>query len=167
MFSAASVQSVAALAEFRAAIIAFRAEGQDALSSLTMDCRKASDWLTDQRKYWERMVRECYDEVVHAKAELVRRQLVPSGHRVPDTSQQEEDLRRAKARYQHAESKVDTCRRWVTTLERAVEEFEGPARRLGTLVEIDLLKAAAALERILGRLETYVSTAPLPPPRTT
>ena len=89
MLSAASVQSVAALAEFRAAIIAFRSEGQDALASLAQDCRKAADWLSDQRKSWERLLRQYYDEVVHAKAELVRRQMVPAGDRLPDTSQQE------------------------------------------------------------------------------
>ena len=167
MFSTASVHSVAALVDFRASIVAFRAEGQDALTSLTLDCRKAADWLVDQKKSWERLLRQYYDEVVHAKAELVRRQMVPSGERVPDTSQQEEDLRRAKARYQHAESKLDACRRWATTLDRAVEEFEGPARRLSTVIEIDLLKAAAALERIIDRLEIYAATMAPPPPRPT
>jgi hypothetical protein len=73
MLSSAHVQSVAVLGEFRAAVIVFRADAQDALSSLAMDVRRAHDWLADQRRYWERAVKECYDEVVHAKAELVRR----------------------------------------------------------------------------------------------
>jgi hypothetical protein len=59
-----------------------------------------------------------------------------------------------------AEAKVETCRRWHTQLERAIEEYDGPVRRLGTRVEIDLPKALAALERVIQRLEAYLSTNP-------
>lgn len=165
MSSSAHVQSLAALADFRAAMIQFRTDAQDALASLAMDVRRAGDWLAEQRTFWERAARECYDDVVHAKAELVRRQMVPSGDRVPDTSQQEEDLQRAQSRLRHTEEKVAACRKWVTILQRAVEEFEGPVRRLGGRVEVDLLKSAAALERLLAQLEAYVQLAT--PPRAT
>jgi len=163
MSSAAYVQSLAALIEFRAALGTFRTEAQDALASLSMDVQRAFDWLADQKRFWERAVRECYDEVVHAKAELVRREMVPPGDRVPDTSQQEDDLRRAQARLKHAEEKVETCRKWGTALQRAVEEYDGPVRRLGTRVELDLPKSAASLERIIAQLEAYIDLNP--PPR--
>ncbi|MFL5329775.1 MAG: hypothetical protein ACJ8C4_12760 [Gemmataceae bacterium] len=165
MSSPAHVQSLAALGEFRAALLTFRTEAQDALASLSMDVRRADEWLTEQRKFWERMVRECYDEVVHAKAELVRRQMVPPGDRVPDTSQQEEDLRRAQNRHHHAEEKVAACRKWAGQLQRAVEEFDGPVRRLGGRVEIELLKAASMMERLIAQLDAYLNFAP-PPTRT-
>ena len=163
MSSPAHVQSLAALADFRAAVVTFRAEAQDALASLTIDVNRATDWLQDQRRFWEKAVRECYDEVVHAKAELVRREMVGPGERVPDTSQQEEDLRRAQGRLRHAEEKVETCRKWAPALQRAVEEYDGPVRRLGTRAELDLPKAAAALERLLAQLEAYIDFSP--PPR--
>jgi hypothetical protein len=89
--------------------------------------------------------------------------MVPPGERVPDTSQQEEDLRRAQARLRHAEEKVETCRKWVPTLQRAVDEYDGPVRRVGSRVEIELPKAAAALERLLAQLEAYIDFSP--PPR--
>jgi DNA repair exonuclease SbcCD ATPase subunit len=163
--SSAHVQSLAALAEFRGAVGRFRADAQDALASLTLDLNRARDWLADRRRGWERAVRECHNEVVHAKAELSRRQTVPPGDRVPDTSQQEEDLKRAKARLRHAEEQVERCRRWATQLERSIEEFEGPVRRLGNRVEIDLPKAAGAIERMLQRLEAYMAAATAPPAR--
>jgi hypothetical protein len=163
MSSPAHVQSLAALADFRAAVVTFRAEAQDALASLKMDVNRAIDWLADQRRFWEKAVRECYDEVVHAKAELVRKEMVPPGERQPDTSQQEEDLRRAQARLRHAEEKVETCRKWVPTLQRAIDEYDGPVRRLGSRAEIELPKATAALERLLAQLEAYIDFSP--PPR--
>jgi len=158
--SSAQVHSLAAIQEFRPAIAQFRAEIQDALSSLALDLRRAHDWLADQKRYWDKAVRETHDEVVHAKAELTRRQTVPPGDRVPDTSQQEEDLARAKAKLKYAESKVEACRRWHTQLERAIEEYDGPVRRLGTRAELDIPKALAALERVIQRLESYLSTHP-------
>jgi hypothetical protein len=165
-YSSAHVQSVAALVEFRAAVGQFRSEGQDALESLALDVRRAFDWLSDQRKFWEKAVRDTHDEVVHAKAELSRRQTVPAGDRVPDTSQQEEDLARAKAKLKYAEEKVERCRRWAGMLERAVEDYSGPVRRLGLRVEIDLPKAGAALERLIQKLEAYLAMNPAPPART-
>jgi hypothetical protein len=163
LYLSAHVQSVAALGEFRAAVSQFRSEGQDALESLALDLRRAFDWLSDQRKFWEKTVRESHDEVVHAKTELSRRQTVPAGDRVPDTSQQEEDLARAKAKLKYAEEKVERCRRWVGLLERAVEDYSGPVRRLGLRVEIDLPKAGAALERLIQKLEAYLAMNPAPP----
>jgi uncharacterized protein (DUF58 family) len=162
--SSAHVQSLAALAEFKAALAQFRTEAQDALSSLRMDTRRAQDWLCERQSFWTRMVRECHDEVVHAKAELFRKESVPPGFRKPDTTQEEENLRIAKARLAHAEEKVERCRRWAVQFDRAVEEFEGPVRRLGTRVEIDLPKAGAAMERLMQRLETYLAAAPPPSP---
>src|SRR5262245_51352793 len=158
--NSAHVQSLAAVKEFRPAVVQFRAEIQDALSSLAMDLRRQQDWLADQRRHWERSVRESHDEVVHAKAELFRRQTVPPGDRVPDTSQQEEDLARAKAKLKHAEDKVEAGRRWVTTLDRAIEEYDGPVRRLGSRIEIDLPKALGTLERVMQRLEAYLAASP-------
>ena len=166
LFSSAHVQSVATLVEFRAAIAQFRSEGQDALESLALDVRRASDWLADQRKHWEKAVRETHDEVVRAKSELSRRQTVPAGDRVPDTSQQEEDLARAKAKLKYAEEKVERCRRWVGMLGQAVEDYSGPVRRLGLRVEIDLPKAGTTLERLIQKVEAYLALNPAPPART-
>ncbi len=156
-FSAAHVKSVAALTEFRAAVGTFRSEAQDALDALALDIRRCHDWLADQRKFWEKAVRESHDEVVHAKAELSRRQTVGPNDRVPDTSQQEEDLRKAKAKLKYAEEKVEKCRQWVGRFERAIDEYSGPVRRLAGRVESDLPKAAASLERLVDKLEAYLS----------
>jgi succinate dehydrogenase/fumarate reductase flavoprotein subunit len=156
--TAAHVRSVAALAEFRSALATYQSVTQDGLEALAMDIRRVQDWLADQRKIWEKAAREAYDEVVHAKAELTRRQTVPAGQRVPDTSQQEEDLRRAKAKLKFAEDKVAACRAWGPRFERALEEYAGPVRRYAGRIEFEIPKAVAALERIVQRLEAYLSS---------
>jgi hypothetical protein len=82
----ARVTSIDALRDFRAALATFRSEAIDALAANELDIRRAFDWLTEQRQFWQRAVREMRDEVTHCKAELFRRQTVLPGERVPDST---------------------------------------------------------------------------------
>jgi hypothetical protein len=158
----ARVTSLDLIRDFRAALATFKADGQDALTAIALDVRRAFDWLTDRRQFWVRTVRECQDEVTHAKAELARKQVLLPGERQPDTTQEIKALRRAQARLTHAEEQVEKCRRWEPALRRAADEYEGPARQLAGLLEADVPKALNLLERLAMTLDEYVAIAPRP-----
>lgn len=159
----ARVTALDLLRDFRAALAAFKADGQDGLTAIALDLRRAFDWLSDKRAFWVSAVREGQDEVTHAKAELARKQVILPGERQPDTTQEEKALRRALARLAHAEEQVEKCRRWEPALRRAPDEYEGPARQLADLLETDVPKAARLMDRLVGALEEYVAVAPKPP----
>jgi hypothetical protein len=156
----ARVTSLDLLREFRAALATFKAEGQDGLTANALDVRRAFDWLVDRRAFWVRTVHECHDEVVHAKAELARKQVFLPGERQPDTTQEVKALRRAQARLEHAEEQVERCRRWEPQLRRAADEYEGPARQLAGMLEADVPKAVSLMDRLVAALEEYVAVAP-------
>jgi chromosome segregation ATPase len=159
----ARVTSLDLLRDFRAALATFKADGQDALTAIALDVRRAFDWLAHQRAFWVRSVRECQDEVTQAKAELARKQVMLPGERQPDTTQEEKALRRAQARLAHAEEQVERCRRWEPALRRAADEYEGPARQLADLLEADVPKAVGLMDRLVAALEEYLAVAkPLP-----
>jgi hypothetical protein len=158
----ARVTSLDLIRDFRAALATFKADGQDALTANALDVRRAFDWLTDRRQFWVRAVRECQDEVTHAKADLARKQVLHPGDRQPDCTQEIKALRKAVARLEHAEDKVEKCRKWEPALRRAADEYEGPAHQLGSLLEGDLPKALSLLERLVIALEEYVAIAPRP-----
>ncbi|HTK75780.1 MAG TPA: hypothetical protein VL371_11020 [Gemmataceae bacterium] len=162
MHPPARVTSIDALRDFRAALATFRSEAIDALAANELDIRRAFDWLTEQRQFWQRAVREMQDEVTHCKAELFRRQTVLPGERVPDCTQQIKALRVAVQKLEHAEDRVKACRRWEPALQRAVDEYQGPARQLGSLLDGDLPKSAALLDRMIASLDAYVAVAPKP-----
>jgi hypothetical protein len=155
----ARVTSLDLLRDFRAALAAFKADGQDGLTAIALDVRRAFDWLADQRAFWVKTVRECQDEVTHAKAELARKQVFLPGERQPDTTQEVKALRKAQARLAHAEEQVERCRRWEPALRRAADEYEGPARQLADLLEVDVPKAVGLMDRLVGALEEYVAVA--------
>ena len=158
----ARVTSLDLLRDFRAALASFKADGQDALTSNSMDIRRAIDWLTERRQFWTRAVRECQDEVTHAKSELNRKKVLHPGERQPDCTQEIKALKKAQARLEHAENQVEKCKRWEPTLQRAADEYEGPARQLADLLEGDLPKSLSLMDRLVAALEEYVAVAPAP-----
>jgi hypothetical protein len=143
-------------------MVAFKADGQDALTANAMDVRRAFDWLAERRAFWTRAIRECQDEVTHAKAELARKQTLHPGDRQPDCTQEIKALRRAEARLEHAEDKAERCKRWEPSLRRSADEYEGPARQLADLLEGDVPKAVNLLDRLLTALEEYVAVTSKP-----
>jgi hypothetical protein len=159
----AHVTSLDLLRDFRAALATFRADAQDALAAVELDIRKACDWLAEQRQFWQRQVREWQDRVTQAKSELNQRQMVLPGERVPDCTQQIKALRLAQQRLAHAEEQVERARRWEPALRQAVDEYQGPARQLGAMLDADVPRSAALLDRLLASLEAYVAAAPVLP----
>lgn len=163
MSGAANLKTLDALRDAHVAVAGFADASRDALDSLAGEIRRATDWLAEQTQFWKGQLRPCQDEVVRAKSLLVQRQTVFGNNRVPDTTEQEEALAVAQRRLAHVEEKLDTCRRWVTVWDRACDEYAGPAQRLGDLVEAEMPKALAFLERLQASVAAYLETAS--PPR--
>jgi len=151
-----------ALQRLREALCSFQEDGQDGLGAVAMEVQRTYDWLDEQMKHWQREVRRREEEVVQAKAELAQRKLNRLFGQEPDCTLQEKALRKAQLRLQEAEDKVVTVRRWGPLLERAVEDYTGPARQLAAYLEGDVPRACALIDRKLDALEAYVRLAPSP-----
>jgi hypothetical protein len=160
MSLSARVTSIERLAEFRAAFVRFEAEAREALVSAQMEIQRAFTELHERLQHWQREVRRSEDLVAQAKIELNRKKISRVFGRQPDTVEQEENLRRAQERLRQAEVKVDRCRRWDPMLQRAVGEYEGPARQMGAYLDIDLQRVHGLLQRMLGALDAYVQLKP-------
>jgi hypothetical protein len=153
----ARVTSLDLLRDWRAALLTFRTEAIDALTAAALDVRRAFEWLDDRQRSWAQAVRDRYDRVTEAKAALSRKQWVLPGDRPPDVTEEVKALREAQRRLAEAEDKLSSTRRWGTALHRAVEEYEGPIRRLADLLDGDLPKAAVMLERAIADLQAYLA----------
>jgi hypothetical protein len=161
MNTGADVRSLAALREWMTALANYRSSAVETLSGVEMEIRRAFDWIEDQGNRWKAAVRQCEDEVVQAKSALSSRQFPDASGRMPDTTLQERDLRRAKARLDQAEEQVEKCRQWLMKLPKIVEEmYQGPSRRLGSFLDTELPNSLAHLDRRLSSLESYVGLRP-------
>jgi hypothetical protein len=158
MNAGAGVSSLAALQEWYASLIAFRTDAQAALTALALSLQRAADWLGEQEHYWRRRIRECEEEIVEAKAELVNRQYAEFLGDRPDCTVQEENLARARARLEFAEDRREAVRRWMKRLPTDVRDvYDGPTRQLTFFLEGELPRGLAVLARQLTALEQYVN----------
>lgn len=169
MNSGADVHAIDALQDWHNALCVFRTEATESLSSIALEIRRAFDWIDEQGKYWKAELNEAEDDVFRAKAELAQRKTPNYADRIPDTSVQEENLARAKARLEYAQDQIDICRSWATRLPKMVsEEYEGTARRMVNFLEMDLTGAIELLNSRIDRLHAYTQVQPtapaMPPP---
>ncbi len=152
----ADVRSIAELRGWVAALAAYRSEAAETVSSANMEIQRGYEWVAEQLAMWQKAVRDCEEEVAQAKRDLAARKIPGWDGKEPDTTIQERNLRRAKARFEHAEEKVRICRSWVAKLPKAVEEsYSGPSHRLSNFLDGELASGLAMLERQIEALEKY------------
>ena len=163
MSQAARVSSIDAVKDFREALASFCEDAREALGAIDMEARRIHEWvLHDQWHFWRRQVLVRQDELAQAKADLFRRQLARISGQDPDCIEQKEAVWEAQRRVEEAEEKVEKCRQWGRLLQRALEEYQGPARQLAALVEGQPPQGVAVLGQIIDSLEAYVSLGAAP-----
>ncbi len=156
MSQSARVTSLSALVDLKAAFCVFTAEAGEALSSLSMEIQQTLNWLEEQQKYWAASLRRCEDAVFQAKNDLARRKMMRISDRPPDCTEQEEALQIAREKLAHAQEQLEKTRRWLRELPEAINDYEGPARQLGGLLEADMPKVDALLESKITSLDEYL-----------
>lgn len=158
MTPAADVKSIADLRAWLAAVAAYRTDAAATVSAANMEIQRGATWVAEQLALWHKAVREGEDAVAQAKSELAARKMPGFDGKNPDTTIQERNLRRAKARLEHAQEKVRICKSWVAKLPKHVEEaYTGPSHRLQNFLDGELAEGLAKLERQIEALEQYAS----------
>ena len=156
MSPGADVRSIDSLREWIAAAQVFGHDAGEALGGTQMEIRRAFDWIAEQGHLWDRACRVGEQEVAQAKAELAARRFPNFDGKMPDTTVQERNLRRAEDRLEHAREQVLKCRAWAGRLPKIVEEsFTGRGRRLQNFLEGELPRTLGQLVRRVEALERY------------
>jgi hypothetical protein len=152
----ADVRSIDAVRDWHAALAEYGDMLAESLAGIALEIRRAQEWLNEQLALWKQAVRKCEEDVTRAKAELSQRKFPTWDGREPDCTVQEKNLKRARARLEHAEDQVEKCRQWIGRFPQAIDEVHtGPSRRLGNFLEADLPKGQAELARRIAALEVY------------
>lgn len=163
MSQSAKVSSLDALKALHAALARYGPDAQEALGAAEMEIRRVFDFLHTQLKYWQRQVERRQEDVNRARADLAYARAIRQGER-SGYVEQEIALRKAQARLREAEEKVVVTKRWLLHLPQAINEYEGPARRLAGLLDSDYKQGLAVLADKIAILEAYTAVQAAPPP---
>lgn len=155
MHSPADITTTRVLEDLRSAFLQFGEAVRQALAEADLSARKQEDRLAEAADRWHAEGRRAKQEVRAAEIELQRRRRLKIGDRSPDTTEQEEILRRAQARLDLAREKAEAVRRWQRDWPQAVLEVQGPVRQLAFYAETDVPRLAAFLRDRIADLEAY------------
>jgi hypothetical protein len=156
----ATVRSVEALQDFRAALATFAEEVSSAIGAVDMEVRRTVQWVQyDRRTYWQEQIKKRREQVAMAQAEVFRRKLAKTDDYTPAMSEQKELLRKAEASLRDAEVRAGLVKKWEPALQQAVLEYRASTRRISA-VAADVPRAILVLGKMVDALEAYLREAP-------
>ncbi len=163
MSSSANVRSVQALVALKAALGRFGGETSESLSSADQEIRQAQEWLAGRVQYWQNEVNRAQQALRAAEAALAH--CKASGYRdkdgyyhEPSCTAEQAAVSRAKAYLAVAEAELRNAVQWTQRVNQAAAEYRQQAQRLVAMLNNDLAKATALLERKIGDLNAYLAT---------
>ena len=160
MAGEANITDVAALEEFRRALIRFREEIGVAIAEADSEIKSTFIWLErDRVLHWRRAVPRFEEELTSAKTALFRKEMqtMGTGQR-PSTIDEKKAVERMKRKVEDARDRLEVTRRWLATLERDVSLFKGAMSPVSCLYDRDLPDAIQRLKNMTLALEAYLAT---------
>ena len=160
MAGEANITDVAALEEFRRALIRFREEIGVAIAEADSEVKSTFIWLErDRMLHWRRAVPRFEEELTSAKTALFRKEMqtMGTGQR-PSTIDEKKAVERMKRKVENARERLEFTRRWLVTLERDVSLFKGAMSPVSSMVDRELPDAILRLRNMTLALEAYLAT---------
>jgi len=156
----ANITDIAALDEFRRALIKFREEVGIAVAEADSEVKSTFVWLErDRMLHWRRAVPRLDEELVGAKSALYRKEMQTMGTgKRPSVIDEKKAVERAKRRAEDARERLERTRRWAATLDRDVSIFKGAMSPIATMIDRDLPDAILRLRNMALALEAYLAT---------
>ncbi len=156
----ANVRDIQALRDFRAKLIGFAGEVAAVLQSMQSDGLKTREWIEqDCPLYWNRQMQRAFDLVASTRASYQACQMRTVGGQRSSCIEEKVAYDRARRRLEHCQQQLQTVKRWSMKLQHDSDEFQGRMNGLRRLLETDIPKALAFLERSTALLESYAEIA--------
>lgn len=153
---AANVHSLEAIQSVHGALVVFRDDLDQAISTIDVEMRRVLDWLEhDRPRFWKKAVRDARDGVTEAQQALHRCLMYPINEERPSCTEERADLKKAQARLAYCDAKSERLRHWIREVRHEMSEYQGRIRQLKDVVEIDAPQAMLILDRLIERINEY------------
>ncbi|MCI0363134.1 MAG: hypothetical protein L0Y44_06025 [Phycisphaerales bacterium] len=155
----AKVTSLDVIRDFKAAVIEFAEDGNQALSEAQSDVQRTIWWIQNDRSaHWQREIKKRTDKLNQAKAELFKKQLESNDTRTSAIVERK-NVAKWQAALDEAEQKLRNVKRWHQMLERELMIFKAGCAQVSTALAGDVPVAVGRIERMIMSLEAYVALA--------
>ncbi len=160
----ANVSSIAALRRFAAALHEYAEVVAEVLSDLQLECQRTVDWIQqDRMAYWPHQVRIAGEALNESLNQLELKRLTLDGRDAPSCTEEKHAVQRARRRLRYAEQQLARTRELGPMVQHQAEEYRGVLAKLALLIEADVPRALAQLDRMTCALEKYATiTRPTP-----
>lgn len=157
--SSANVRSIPALREFRAAVQVFLDEANGSLDMLRMELQRAFEWIEhDRPQYWQMQQRKAFDAVASTRTALETCLMRTVAGRRPSCIEEKQAHAAARRRLEECREQIERVKRWSIKLHHDANEFRGRLSSLKRVLEQDLPRLIALLDRSADILEAYAET---------
>lgn len=157
----ANVRDLQVIRDFRAKLIRFAEEVDAVLLTLQSETQRAFEWVEhDRTQYWMVQQRKAYDLVASTRAALNSCQMRTVAGRRSSCIEEKLAFDKAKRRLQFTQEQQDHVKRWAMKMHHDVNEYRGRMSALRRLIDVDIPKALALLDRSASILESYADVAP-------
>ena len=155
----ARVTSIDVLQTTASALKKFRGEAAAAIDDLDAEIRRALEWIHhDRKEYWTQELRRGNERMTEAKLQWQQARV---SRRIegnePACVDEQRAFEKAKRHVEMVEEKVRAVQHWQRAIDQAIDEFQPSRTQFTTWLEVDLLQAVAALNRMSESLGSYVS----------
>ena len=162
MADRARVHSIDVLQRSRPALVTFVDECTAALVSAEADAARVVMRIRGEREpYWKKQIRVREDELKSAKGELAMKKIMRDADDARSDVDQVKAVNKARRRVEEAQEKHRLCRQWARKLEKEQSDFRGQVSALKRVLEMDMPRAIAELDRMALALEDYTNIATL------
>jgi len=153
----ANITSVEAIDHFQVVLRTQRDRAAEALDTYKRELHRVVQWFENEVPLaWKQELRRRYDEMSQARAEFETCKMRTVAGQRSSCIDEKKRYDRAKRRLQDGERKIEDVKTWRRKYAEESEECRGRLGKFQGVLDHDLEKSLALLERTVRTLETYL-----------
>lgn len=158
MSESANVRSIETLRDFEGALVNFHDSAGRAAANMQQQSRRMIQWLElDRPVFWKRQVELGHQQLAEARTRLTQCTMRRTGDFKPSCYDEKKALAKAKENLEYARRQTEVVKQWTIKARSEAEEFNGRQAQLTRLLEGDIPRMCALLQRMVGKLEQYAT----------
>lgn len=158
MADSANVRSIASLRDFEGSLVQFYDVATRAATNMQQQAQRMLQWLElDRPGFWKRQMELGHQNLAEARTRLTQCMMRRTGDFKPSCYDEKKAVEKAKRDLEYARAQTEVVKKWAVKARHEVEEFNGRQAQLMRLLEGDVPRMCALLQRLVATLERYTT----------